>query len=105
LCALVALESGLGVLPVDRLDGLLPEVADVEQVLLGSLDELADGGDALPLQAVVGANREVEVLDRGEQVGAPAAFAGLGAQAQARSLGEVGERSEERRVGKEWSAQ
>src|SRR5260370_20440312 len=92
---LLEAETQLGELLLDLLDGLLPEVADVEQVLLGSLDELADGGDALPLQAVVGANREVEVLDRGEQIGAPAAFSALGTQAQAGSLGEVGEELEE----------
>src|SRR5450756_840700 len=46
------------------LDGLGPEITDVEQVALGALGELADRVDALPLQTVVAAHGEVQLLDR-----------------------------------------
>src|SRR5690606_7757379 len=71
-------ESGRGVLQreahvdellLDLLDGLGTEVADVQEVLLGAGDQLAHAVDPLPLEAVVGANRQVEVLDRQRQVG------------------------------------
>src|ERR1700682_5394783 len=48
---------------------LLPEVGDGEQIIRGLLDELADGVDLRPLQAVAGALRPVGVLDREVEVG------------------------------------
>src|ERR671932_611095 len=54
----------------DLVDRLGAEVADVEQVGLGLGDQLADRGDALALEAIVGADRQVELLDRRVQVGA-----------------------------------
>src|SRR4029453_5037167 len=51
----------LGLHLVDR---LLAEVPDVHQLGLRLLHEVAHGVDALALQAVVGADREVQVLDR-----------------------------------------
>src|SRR6476661_6768572 len=56
-------------LRLDLVDGLGPEVADVEQVLLRARDQLTHGVDALTLEAVVRADGEVEVLHRQRQVG------------------------------------
>ena len=50
-------------LVLDFLNGLHAEVADVEQVVLRELDELAHGVDARALEAVVGADRKVQILD------------------------------------------
>src|SRR6201992_1113950 len=73
--AVLEREAHAGELALDLVDRLLPEVADVEQVGLAATDELADRVDAFALEAVVGADGEVHLLDR--------------------------ERSEERRVGEE----
>ena len=54
---------------LDFLDRLGAEVADVEQVLLAAGDKLADSVDALTLEAVVGANGEVQLLDRQGEIG------------------------------------
>ncbi len=56
-------------LRLDLVDRLRAEVADVEQVGLAAGDELADRVDAFALEAVVGADRELELLDRQRQVG------------------------------------
>src|ERR687886_165543 len=48
----------------DFVDRLLSEVADLEEVLFGLLNQVADRLHALALQAVVGANGEIELLDR-----------------------------------------
>src|SRR5690554_4401022 len=61
--SLAQCDAQLGQLVLDLVHGLRPEVADLEQVLLGALHQLADGGDAFALQAVVGPHRQVEVLD------------------------------------------
>src|SRR5437660_2245966 len=57
-------EPELVELALHLVDRLLPEVADVHQLGLALLDEVADRVDALALQAVVGAHREVELLHR-----------------------------------------
>ena len=49
---------------LDLVNGLHTEIADVEQILLSVGHQLADGVDALTLQAVVAALRKVEILDR-----------------------------------------
>src|SRR6201999_1904017 len=56
-------------LHLDLVDRLGTEVADVEQVGLAARDQLADGVDALALQAVVRPDREVQVLDRHRERG------------------------------------
>src|SRR6478609_7965019 len=56
-------------LRLDLVDGLGAEVADVEQVLLRARDELTHGVDALALEAVVGTDGQLQVLDRECQVG------------------------------------
>src|SRR3954468_6677217 len=53
----------------DLVQRLLAEVGDGEQVVLGALDELADGVDLGPLEAVAGALGEVELFDRQVEVG------------------------------------
>jgi hypothetical protein len=53
-----------GELGLDLVDRLRAEVADVEQVGLAAGDELAHGVDALALEAVVGPDGQVQVLDR-----------------------------------------
>src|SRR5258708_2749001 len=58
-----------GELHLDLVDGLLTEVADVEEVSLGPGDELADRVDALALQAVVRPYGQVQLLDRQSQIG------------------------------------
>src|SRR5215212_8425811 len=55
-------------LHLDLVDRLRTEVADVEQVGLGAGHELTDGVHALALEAVVGAEGEVHVLDRHREV-------------------------------------
>src|SRR5687767_13174703 len=67
--AVLERETHLRELGLDLVDGLGAEVADVEQVLLRAGDELTHGVDALPLEAVVRADREVEVLDRQCEIG------------------------------------
>src|SRR3989440_1613859 len=49
---------------LDLLDRLLAEVRDRGELGLGLRDEVADRLDADPLQAVVRANAELELLDR-----------------------------------------
>src|SRR3954468_514293 len=53
----------------DLVEGLLAEVGDGQQVVLGALDELADGVDLGPLEAVAGPLRQVELLDRQFEIG------------------------------------
>src|SRR4051812_1648699 len=61
-------QAHLDQLRLDLVDRLRTEVADVEQVLLRARDQLTHGVDALTLEAVVGANRQVQVLDREGEV-------------------------------------
>src|SRR5438309_4365250 len=49
---------------LDLLDRLLAEVRNRRELVLGLHDEIADRLDADPLEAVVGANAELELLDR-----------------------------------------
>ena len=56
-------------LQLDLVDRLGAEVADVEQVLLRAGDELTHGVDALALEAVVGTDGQLQVLDREGEVG------------------------------------
>ena len=50
-------------LVLDLFNGLRTKVTDVEQVVLGELDQLTHGVDAGALQAVVGADGQVQILD------------------------------------------
>src|SRR5438132_3951691 len=56
----------------DLVQGLLAEVGDGQEVVLGPLHQLADGVDLGPLQAVAGPLRQVQVLDGEVQVGGAA---------------------------------
>src|SRR4051812_26356614 len=47
----------------DLVDRLLAEVRDRVELALGLRDQVADGLDARPLEAVVGAHAELELLD------------------------------------------
>ena len=51
-------------LDLDLVDGLLPEVADVEQVGFGARHQLADGVHTLALEAVVRPHGQIQVVDR-----------------------------------------
>src|SRR6478609_6725602 len=62
-------EAHPGQLRLDLVDRLGAEVADVEQVRLGTGHELTHGVDALALEAVVRTDRELELLDRQRQIG------------------------------------
>src|SRR5699024_6311085 len=62
--AVLEVQTHLVQLRLDLVDGLGAEVADVEQVRLAATDEFTHGVDALALEAVVGAHRQVQVLDR-----------------------------------------
>src|SRR6218665_1768525 len=66
--AVLEREAELDELVLDLVHGLLTEVADVHELRLREGDELADGVDALALEAVVAAHREVEVFDRHRQL-------------------------------------
>ena len=48
-------------LDLDLVDGLLAEVTDVQQVGLRACSQLADGVNLFTLQAVVGADGEVQI--------------------------------------------
>ncbi len=67
--AVLEREAHLDELGLHLVDRLRAEVADVEQVLLRAGDELTHGVDALALEAVVAADRELQVLDREGEVG------------------------------------
>src|SRR5512137_2331242 len=56
-------EPALGELVLDLVDALLAEVGDVEQLGLRLGDQVADGLDALALEAVVRTDAELELLD------------------------------------------
>src|ERR687897_1471822 len=77
-------------LRADLVHALHPEVADVHELLFAHRRELADGVDALALEAVVGAHRELQVLDRA-LVGDHGAAAGPPAVAGASALVALGE--------------
>src|SRR5215218_7473127 len=63
----------------DLVEGLLAEVGDGQQVVLGLLEQLAHRVDLGPLEAVPGTLGEVEVLDGQVQVGRTGGLgAGLG---------------------------
>src|SRR5215207_3654998 len=49
---------------LDLLDRLLPEVRDRRELVLALHDQVADGLDTDPLEAVVGPHAELELLDR-----------------------------------------
>src|SRR3954453_5883166 len=66
--AVLERQAQLGELLLDLGDGLRTEVADVQEVGLGACDELTHGVDALTLEAVVGADPELQVLDRQSEV-------------------------------------
>src|SRR3954451_13162288 len=67
--AVLEREAHLVQLRLDLVDRLGTEVADVEQVLLRARDQLTHGVDALTLEAVVGPDGELQVLDRQGEVG------------------------------------
>src|SRR5947209_6804028 len=71
----------------DLVEGLLAEVGDGQQIVLGALDELADGVDLGPLQTVAGPLGQVELLDRQVEVGRPAG--GRSHVAELEALGRV----------------
>src|SRR6185312_1367757 len=58
-----------GELHLDLVDGLLTEIPYIEEVGLGTPDQLTDAVDALALEAVVRPDGEVQLLDRQGQVG------------------------------------
>src|SRR3546814_794128 len=68
-CAVLEGQTHLDQLRLDLVDRLRTEVPDVEQVLLRARDELTHGVDALTLEAVVGPDGQLQVLDREGQVG------------------------------------
>ena len=49
---------------LDLVQGLAAQIRGLQEFVLGALDQIADVGDALGLQAVRGANREFEVIGR-----------------------------------------
>src|SRR6185437_14691468 len=67
--AVLQRQTELVQLDLDLVDGLLAEVADVQQVGLRAGDELAHSVHTLALEAVVRPHREVEVVDRQRERG------------------------------------
>src|SRR6056297_1600780 len=56
-------EAALVELGLDLVEALLAEVGDVQQVVLGLGEQLADRVDLGPLEAVVGTLGQIEILD------------------------------------------
>src|SRR5438270_5986222 len=80
----------------DLFERLLPEVGDGEEVVLRPLDQLADGVDLGPLEAVAGPLGEVELLDRQIEVGRAAGGRAHVAQLEALGrLAHVGDQGDE----------
>src|SRR5215213_9505911 len=77
-------------LGADLIDALHAEVTDVHELFLGHGGELAYGVDPLTLEAVIGADRELEVLYRALVCdhGPPAALAGVGGAGPLVTVGE-----------------
>src|SRR5450756_2911286 len=73
----------LGLHLVDR---LRTEVADVEQIRLAASEKLAHGVDALTLEAVVGPDGQVEVLDRQSEISGQRRICRRGAHVNALGL-------------------
>src|ERR687897_3390382 len=94
LACLIALAlQGITVLQelgADLIDALHAEVTDVHELFLGHGGELAYGIDPLALEAVIGADRELEVLDRALVCDhrASAALAGVGGPCPLIAIGE-----------------
>ena len=63
LLVMLQIEVHRDELVLDLFDGLRAKVADVEQVVLRILDQLTNRVDASALQAVVGANGKVQILN------------------------------------------
>src|SRR6185295_2362807 len=57
-------QAALVELLLDLVEALLPEVGDVEQIVFGLGQQLANGVDLGTLQAVARTLRQVEILDR-----------------------------------------
>src|SRR5687768_1861095 len=87
-------ETELLELGLDLVDRLLAEVADIHQLGLRLLHQVADGVDALSLEAVVGTDREVEVLDR-DRVVARLVLVFRRTDRHARRIGQIGEELDE----------
>src|SRR4051794_3423264 len=102
---------GIGVLPLldaqgqtplvelldDLVEGLLAEVGDGQQVVLGALDELADGVDLCPLEAVARPLGQVELLDGQVEIGRAAGGRADIAELEALGrLAHVGDQRDER---------
>src|SRR2546423_10832036 len=99
---LVQAQAELLELALDLVDGLLPEVADVHELGLALLHELPDRVHTLALQAVVGTDREVELLDRDGEIAGELGLVQGRAHGEALGLGQLGEQAdqlEERRPG------
>src|SRR5215203_5112611 len=86
-------EAALVELLLDLVQALLAEVRDVEEVVLGLREQLADRVDLRPLQAVRWTLRQVEVLDR--EVEVRRAGAGVGDLAELQALRLVAHRRHE----------
>src|SRR5664280_3769236 len=62
--AVLELQAHTHELGLDLVDRLRTEVADIEQVSLAASEKLTHGVDALTLEAVVGPDGQIEILDR-----------------------------------------
>src|SRR6201996_6725199 len=67
--AVLERQTQLVQLDLHLVDGLLTEVADVEQVGLGARHQFSDGVHALTLEAVVGPHGQIQVVDRQRERG------------------------------------
>ena len=86
-------EAALVELLLHLVQALLPEVGDVQQVVLGLREQLADRVDLRPLEAVARPLGQVEVLDREVEVGR--AGAGVGDLAELEALRLVAHRGDQ----------
>ena len=62
-CSAAEAETTLVELLLDLVEALLAEVGDVEQIVLGLGEQLTDGVDLSPLEAVPRALRQIELLN------------------------------------------
>src|SRR3954454_17426008 len=81
----------------DLVEGLLAEVRDGQEVVLGLLEQLADRVDLRPLEAVARTLRQVEVLDREVEIGRAGGRAGDLAELEAHGVvAHLGDEAHER---------
>src|SRR5665647_2457153 len=84
--AVLELQAHTHELGLDLVDRLRTKVADIEQVGLAASEKLTHGVDALTLEAVVGPDGQVEILDRQGKISRECGIGGRGAHVDSLGL-------------------